>query len=347
MLVQDLRLMWRPCPFGMHSWVSSFIVSIAICLFHVDIGFAQSDPIRDYFQGKIQERREIKSLSVEWEREVVLDLSSSGTGLKERFLTIFDHANDRYRVELERSQDGQNTKSRFAFSNDVFRIIPDERLAGYEYNSLDSEYLRNGKINAAFDLSADPRIFGLIPESFGIVRHFEIDDINILARQAPSVESKTIAVKGSPQERITFHGFKGRELVATYFLSPEQGNYPVKLVLRTPSTKTTIKTSWKRISHADDSSQHSWMPSSIEIKERRNDELVLHEQVKLLSIAIGKPIPTTLFEWETMRVPDDYPIERRSGTPESFTATRMQWDKKEQKFKKKPKPDSLEKFSKP
>jgi len=298
----------------------------------------------EIYIGKMHDSRTgIKLAQLRWTLRIVLYKKHPElNGAAYEYHSWHDFGHDRVRVESVStvpSNAALTNKSRFAFANDKYLVVDTEHTGGWELDGRGHQYMRDPRSLTVFDLSADPRVIGILPTEFMFLKNYGVEDILKLFHTSRSSEVSDDRVDGRLLKKLSFDGYAGAKCALTYWLDSEAGDMPVRIVSNATrphgSLRLDVQSVWKYFKNKDGSEDGAWLPVETISRRWENDDLTIHEQFTLHDAVLGMRPSDELFHWKGMMLPDKFVVEHTSGK----TKHMKQWNANTQSFEPwKPRP---------
>lgn len=298
--------------------------------------FAQSDepsdPALDLMRAVQSHREALPPCELEFAVEVLQHRGEAKLGdCKYRYHAWWDFADGRVRVES--SQDCPNLPvekvfRRFAYSDGTYLVVPDDSLSGEERHGKSTDFMRDPHSLTVYQLSADPRIVGVLPARYAVLKHYSVQDIsNVYLTSSSATISNETSSAGKSLIKVAFRGYKGAKCNVSYWLDPEIRSMPVRIYAETelPSDTlvTEVLTDWQTFPTLDPAHgvEHA-LPIRSEFKQSIRAGVQIHEIYSLKNAKLGPKPADALFQWKSMKLNDNFVVQefREDST------TVKQWD---------------------
>jgi hypothetical protein len=275
----------------------------------------------------------IRSADLEWTVQTVEHKKHPKlVGATYKYHGWYDFSDDRIRVDLDSTvpraaqSDNLTGKSRFAYSDETYRIVYAETVTGIELNDLDLSYMRNKSSITVFDLSADPRLWGVLPLEFSLLKNYTLADVRDLYSLTEQVNATHVTEDGRDLTRVDFEGYIQPACNLAYWLDAEVSNMPIRMQSTVTSATGTltrdITVTWKWHDDSARSGEGAWLPQMIDARQFHDGDLEVHTTFSLEKATLNESLDDELFQWKGMALPDKFVVKTRVGNTRSM----KQWN---------------------
>ena len=267
---------------------------------------------RSMFQRMYESRLAIKTIEVDFEHNLKLSPQETLNGCERKYSLHFDYENDRFRGQLSRDcpnwpEAGPVT---FAFADGRFLEFRDASVQGREFYGKSDRMYEQGSL--AFEVSADPRLFGVLPVSFSFVANYTLSDLASMVGKFPEVEVRDEIVEGSPKTRVRLSD-PSIEWEVTYWFDPRLDGLPTRIVMVSGETRDEGIVEWSQFSDHSTDGAIRWYPAKW--KHTRNEAGVPKRRSEFVlgKCVLGQPVSKENFSWAHVDPPDGLVVREIKG----------------------------------
>lgn len=333
--------------------VSARCVSILVAVVLLGVNFvhgrhARAEPVsrevaEQIFQKLYEDRAAIKQAYVEWKVDVLADTRQAYmAGATCHFKGWYDFSSSRFRIDCDRhtpADPAKSRKTRFAFVNDTYLLVPDERVVGLELHGLDQSYMKgNGGAASAliYDLTSDVRLIGVLAVPAIYLKNYSLNDILVQAELFAKYELTDEELEGRRTTKLAMYGVQNNTVNMSYWFSRDDGDMPVQIIAERTGPSATAPSSvaarsrsrWQSIEDPARPGVTVRIPTETITQWYDGDQLVVHERVTIHKAQCGVTPDEVLFRWEGMNLPERYVVSYSDGN----TKKMKEWNGKTRSF---------------
>jgi hypothetical protein len=314
----------------------SFVAAASLMPSEVDArdleGEEAQRALKEYISGIYEARRSLGSLSMTWDVRSAKNarFNELEDGMQ-KHEGVFDFRTGNYRAELAAEHPNDESLSRVckvAFSEDTYRVMHRENLAGEERIGLGPNYRRDTSADTVYYMSSDVRLFGLLPERIALIKNYRLED---LLAYVSSSDGFTVATTSDGDERFEIRRYQGADCSVAILVDGQSG-MPKQIDANLGGKRRhLVETSWKQCSRGDNSAAIIWFPKESRVRIWKDGDLMNDELLDVSDVAVEPVVNAEMFTWAAMRPPDEFVVVRRKDGKRIET---IQWDKETQSFSK-------------
>jgi hypothetical protein len=279
-----------------------------------------SDLAKQTLGRACEQRLSVHQLEVQWVVKTIAEETYPElVGRTCEYHGWYDYKENRIRVEMDRvsPRDPSMTgRSRFAYSGGRYLIVDSENLIGHELNEYDPEYMHDKGSLSVFHLSTDPRLMGMYPVEFVLLKNYTLNAVLELLYSAQEVAGSVLTGAEPSRNSVTLRRCKDLAHDVTFEFQSRGPPLPVRItsvaVNGAETLGISVECEWMRVEDSGSPGSESWMPASVASRRTVNGRMIVDERCDISAARIGERPRDELFTWQTMRLPHGFVVKEQS-----------------------------------